>query len=68
MSETHPYIPNSAPSIKAEMLHEIGVRDVETFFDDIPESIRKNSALNLHDSVSEMVARLQVEDLLFRNV
>jgi len=68
MSETHPYIPNSAPSIKAEMLHEIGARDVEALFADIPESIRKNSPLKLHDSVSEMEARLQVEDLLSRNV
>ncbi len=68
MSEAHPYIPNSAPRIKKEMLKEIGLRDVEDLFSDIPESIMKNSSLQLHPSRSEMEARLQVEDLLSRNV
>jgi len=25
----HPYIPNSAPEVKAQMLKEIGVKDIE---------------------------------------
>jgi glycine dehydrogenase subunit 1 len=68
MSEAHPYIPNSASRIKSEMLREIGLRDVQDLFADIPESIRKNSALTLPPSRCEMEAKLQVEDLLWRNL
>jgi glycine dehydrogenase subunit 1 len=50
------------------MLREIGVRDVHALFEDVPESIRKNSALQLPSSRSEMETRLQVEALLSRNV
>ncbi len=43
----HPYIPNSVPSIKAEMLKEIGVTDVETLYQEIPERLRLKQKLNL---------------------
>ena len=66
--EAHPYIPNSAPAVKEAMLREIGVRDVHALFDDIPESIKKNSTLQLLHSRSEMETRLQVEELLSRNL
>jgi len=50
------------------MLKEVGFRDIHDLFADIPESIRKNSELQLPLSRSEMEARVQVEDLLSRNV
>jgi len=68
MSEPHPYIPNSARRIKEEMLRELEVRDVEVLFGDIPESIRKNSILNLPSARSEMETKLEVEDLLASNL
>jgi glycine dehydrogenase subunit 1 len=68
MSEPHPYIPNSARRIKEEMLRELEVRDVQVLFGDIPESIRKNSILNLPPARSEMETKLKVEDLLSRNL
>jgi len=68
MSEPHPYIPNSARRIKEEMLRELEVRDVQVLFGDIPESIRKNSILNLPPAQSEMETKLKVEDLLSRNL
>ncbi len=68
MSEPHPFMPTSARRIKEEMLHELGVRNVETLFDDIPESIRKDSTLNLPSHRSEMEARLTVEGLLSKNL
>jgi len=68
MIEAHPYIPNSAPATKEEMLREIGVPDVHALFDDIPEAIRKNSTLQLPPSRSELETRLQVENLLSRNL
>ena len=38
----YPYIPNSEPSIKQQMLDEIGVADVEALYADIPEALRLN--------------------------
>jgi len=49
-------------------LKDIGFQDVQELFADIPESIRKESALQLPPPMSEMEARNQVEDLLCRNV
>lgn len=43
----HPYIPNSVPEIKAEMLKEIGVSDVEGLYQEIPEELRIKRKLNL---------------------
>ena len=36
----HPYIPNSVPEIKAEMLKQIGVESIEELYSDIPEDLR----------------------------
>ena len=49
------------------MLHDLGVDDVEALFGDIPDSIRKNSALNLPPTRSEMETKVRVEDMLARN-
>jgi len=33
----HPYIPNSVPEVKAQMLKEIGAKDIEELYEDIPD-------------------------------
>ena len=38
----HPYIPNSNPDIKAAMLAEIGLTDIDQLYDDIPEHLRSS--------------------------
>jgi glycine dehydrogenase subunit 1 len=43
----HPYIPNAVPEIRAEMLQEIGVPDVETLYQEIPDELRFKRKLNL---------------------
>jgi len=43
----HPYIPNSVPEIKEEMLKEIGIKDVETLYQEIPDRLRFKRELNL---------------------
>ncbi|WP_455285870.1 aminomethyl-transferring glycine dehydrogenase subunit GcvPA [[Eubacterium] cellulosolvens] len=68
MGKPHPFIPNSSHGVRKEMLREIGVGDVQRFFDDIPETIKKNSILQLSAGKSEMEARLEVENLLSRNL
>jgi glycine dehydrogenase subunit 1 len=68
MNEPHPYIPDSSPRTKGEMLHDLGVHSVEALFGDIPDSIRNDSALNLPSTQSEMETKLRVEALLSRNL
>ncbi|MHA1186189.1 MAG: aminomethyl-transferring glycine dehydrogenase subunit GcvPA, partial [Candidatus Heimdallarchaeota archaeon] len=43
----HPYIPNSVPKIKAQMLKEIGVKSIEELYEDIPDSLRFKGEMNL---------------------
>lgn len=43
----HPYIPNSVPEVKTKMLEEIGVKDIETLYEDIPESLRFKDEMKL---------------------
>ena len=43
----HPYIPNSVPEIKEQMLKEIGVDSAEEIFAQIPEHLRfKGSSIS----------------------
>ena len=49
----HPYIPNSVPKIKAEMLKEIGVKDIEELYEDIPEELRFKGKLNLPEPIHQ---------------
>jgi glycine dehydrogenase subunit 1 len=43
----HPYIPNSAPDVRAAMLREIGVSDIDDLFRDIPSALRVQGLLDL---------------------
>jgi len=63
----HPYIPNSVPETKREMLKEIGVQSVEELFADIPERIRLKKKLQLPHAKSEYQARRDIEAILSRN-
>ncbi|MCP4895811.1 MAG: aminomethyl-transferring glycine dehydrogenase subunit GcvPA [bacterium] len=64
----HPYIPNSVPETKAEMLAEIGVDDVDRLYDDIPESLRFRGRLNIPQGLSsELDLQRHVEDVLGAN-
>jgi len=58
----YPYIPNSVPSIKEEMLHAVGAESVEEFYADIPERLRLKRKLDLPDpllSESELVRHIE---------
>jgi glycine dehydrogenase subunit 1 len=64
----YPYIPNSAPRIKREMLDAIGVTDVEELYGAIPERLRVPGLLDLPTPlVSEYALRRHVEGMLARN-
>lgn len=64
----HPYIPNSVPEIKKQMLEEIGVKDIDTLYEDIPEDLRFTGEMNLPDSLpSEYALERHVSKLLAKN-
>lgn len=64
----HPYIPNSVPEVKARMLAEIGIDDIDTLYEDIPEELRFKGALNIPDGItSEMELERHLENVLSEN-
>jgi glycine dehydrogenase subunit 1 len=66
--QAHPYIPNSSPITRAEMLHEIGVADAADLYDGIPEHLKLNRPLDLPAPLtSERDLRRHVRELLDQN-
>jgi len=51
MPFVHPYMPNSVPETKNEMLNAIGVKDVDELFEQIPERLRFRKKLNLPEPI-----------------
>lgn len=70
MSEkfSHPYIPNSQPDIKKEMLDELGMTSVEDIFKEIPDHLRFKGELNIPAKMdSQYELRKHVEGILNKN-
>jgi len=64
----HPYIPNSAPKVKAKMLEEIGVKDIDELYMDIPENLRLKKEMDLPEAMpSEYALKRHVESVLSKN-
>jgi glycine dehydrogenase subunit 1 len=63
----HPYIPNSEPDVKREMLRALGVKNADDLFEIIPEKIRFRRRLNLPSSTPESEVKRHVEQLLAKN-
>lgn len=64
----YPYIPNSEPRVKEQMLKEIGVKSVEELYEDIPENLRLEKELNLPKPLlPEFMLRRHVEGILSKN-
>jgi glycine dehydrogenase subunit 1 len=64
----YPYIPNSVPEVKEQMLKEVGAESVEEFFEDIPDSLRLKGKMNLPEPLlSEQALKRHVEGILARN-
>jgi len=67
-TEVYPYIPNSVPEVKAEMLEKIGISSVEDIFAEIPERLRFKGELKVPGPIaSEYDLRRHVEALLAKN-
>lgn len=64
----HPYIPNTAPDTKAEMLATVGAASVDEFYADVPESLRVRHALDLPEPLpAEQDLARHVRGILGRN-
>ena len=60
----HPYIPNSVPEVKDRIMREIGIKDVEELFSDLPV---KSRPPNLPGPMTEYELRRHIEGILAKN-
>lgn len=64
----HPYIPNSVPEIKKEMMEAVGIDDIEELYCEIPDHLRFKGKLNLPEPIpSEYGLKKHVEEILAKN-
>ena len=64
----YPYIPNSVPAVKEQMLKEVGAKSIEDFYEDVPEKLRLKGSMNLPlPLLSEYALKRHVKDILAKN-
>ena len=64
----YPYIPNSVPDVKGQMLRDVAAKSVEELYHDVPSELRLKRPLNLPAPLpSEAALKRHVEGLLARN-
>lgn len=64
----HPYIPNSVPAVREQMLAAVGAANIEEFYADVPANLRVEGALNLPAPfLSEAELERHVTSLLEKN-
>ena len=67
-STVYPYIPNSVPAVKRQMLDQVGAASTEDFFEDVPEELRLRRKMDLPEPLlSEYELKRHVESLLAKN-
>lgn len=64
----HPYIPNAAPEVLAELMKEVGITDLEELYSEIPEHLRFRGEMDLPEAMpSEYELRRHLEETLGKN-
>jgi glycine dehydrogenase subunit 1 len=64
----HPYIPNAAPEVLAELMKAIGITDLEELYSEIPEHLRFRGEMDLPEAMpSEYELRRHLEETLGKN-
>lgn len=64
----HPYIPNSEPTVKKEMLDALNMTSSEDIYKEIPDRLRFKGTMNLPEPIlSEYKLKRHVEDILKKN-
>lgn len=64
----HPYMANSVPALKQEMLESIGATSIEELFQQIPQDHRLKRPINLPPALTESQLRRHLVDTLAKNV
>ncbi len=65
---THPYIPNSEPETQEAMLKEIGIKDIDQLYEDIPQGLRFKGKMNLPSPLlSEVALQRHLRSILAKN-
>ncbi|MEM3731266.1 MAG: aminomethyl-transferring glycine dehydrogenase subunit GcvPA [Candidatus Bathyarchaeia archaeon] len=65
---SHPYIPNSQKEIKQEMMREIGIKNIDELYSDIPKKYFLKKPLDIpKEPKSELEVKRHVEALLSKN-
>src|SRR4030042_27963 len=63
-SRNHPYIPNSVVRTKEEMMRQIGIKNIDELYADVPDKYRLKKPLRLPEALSEFEVKKHVEGLL----
>jgi glycine dehydrogenase subunit 1 len=64
----YPYIPNSEPTVKEQMLRTVGAKSVDEFYEDVPKQLRSKERLNLPQPfLSEYALKRHVEGIMAKN-
>ncbi len=63
-SRNHPYIPNSVARTKEEMMRQIGIKNIDELYADVPDRYRLRKPLRLPEALSEFEVKKHVEELL----
>lgn len=63
----HPYLPNSPPSIKEQMLHELSLASIDELYSDVPAKARFKGRLNLPEAMSEAEIEQYFKKMLGKN-
>jgi glycine dehydrogenase subunit 1 len=65
----YPIIPNSIPSVRAEMLRQIGAASVDELYSDVPDELRLKRLLDLPaPMLSECDLRRHVREIMAKNL
>lgn len=64
----YPYIPNSNPETKKEMMEFVGIEDIWDLYEEIPEDLKYRDKLNIPDGIlDEFSLKKHVEKILSKN-
>jgi glycine dehydrogenase subunit 1 len=63
----HPYIPNSTPEAKKELMQELGIQTIDELYKDIPQKFLLKRKLDLPTGLSELEVKKHLQNVLAKN-
>lgn len=65
--EAHPYIPNTVPEVKEEMLKTIGVNEISDLFEGIPDELQYKKDLAIPEALNEYELKRNITQAIHKN-